>query len=244
VTFPAMNLKRRISGLAVLFAAFFAMLPLHAASITLESSAAVTYLSNGSSSTDFSAPFTAANFAAAMTGTAASVLTSTPFWFPASDIPGAVWIGTNTSAGTGTGNTALYAISFTLPAVSAASLTLDYGVDNDLGDLNAGLYLNGSALPGSTGIPCGVGVACSGAFTSVQTYSDSSIAPLLTTGTNTLFFDAVNLGAPGGLIFSATITYTPAGAAMPEPSNLILPAAALLMLFGLAMRRRSAAQAD
>ena len=239
--FSVTGLNCGITVRAAVFVAFCTTLSLPAATITFESGSAVTYLNSGSTSADFAAAFTAADFTAAMTGTAASVLSSTGFYFAASNIPGAVWIGTNTSAGAGTGDTALYAISFTLPSVSAASLSLAYGVDNALGDRNAGLYINDTALPSSTGIPCGIGLACSGAFTTVQTYTDSSIGPLLVSGTNTLFLDGVNLGGPGGLIFSATVTYTPAGASAPEPSTLVLPVAALLILLGLARRRRSAA---
>ncbi|HKE21623.1 MAG TPA: PEP-CTERM sorting domain-containing protein [Bryobacteraceae bacterium] len=224
---------------ALFLAALSATLPANAATIAIDSSSAVTYLSSGSTTTDFPSTFTTANFAAAMTGTAASVLNSTPFYFPASDIPGAVWIGTNVNAGTSTGDTALYAVSFVLPAVSSASLTIQYGVDNDLGDTRAGIYLNDAALPNSTGNPCGVGVACGSAFTTVQTYTDSSIGSLLVPGTNTLFFDAVNLGAEGGLIFSANITYT-AGASVPEPSSFILLGTALSAFVGLWMHKRSA----
>ena len=153
---------------------------------------------------------------------AASVLSSAPFYFPASDIPGAQWIGTNASAGTNVGNTALYAISFVLPsAVSAASLKLTYGVDNDLGDTNAGIYINGTALPNSTGIPCGVGAACFGSFTNPNTYNSANVASVLHSGTNWLYLDAVNLDGPGALIFSANITYGSL-TLTPEPSTLLL----------------------
>jgi hypothetical protein len=207
--------------------------------ITLESSSAVTFLDSGSSTTDFPSAFTPAQFAAAQTGPAAFDLTSTPFYIPASDIPGALWIGTNANAGTGTGDTALYALSFSLPsAVSAASLTLSYAVDNALGDANAGIYINGVALPGSTGIPCGVGVACDGSFDAVNTYADSSIGSLLVSGTNTIYFDAVNLGEEAGLLFSANITYTPSTTSpVPEPSSLLLVGAPLALI-GIGMGKR------
>jgi hypothetical protein len=211
-------------------------------SITLNSSAAVTYLDSGSTSTDFSTPFSAANFTAAQTGTAASLLTSTPSYaVTPADIPGAVWIGTNPNAGVTSGDTALYAISFTLPSVLSAAINISYAVDNALGDTNPGIYINGTALPSSTGIPCGAGVACTGAFNSVNAYADASIGPLLVTGTNWLYFDAVNLGGPAGLIFSADISTVTAGATIvtPEPSSLLLIGIGLSALVaGLRLRRR------
>jgi PEP-CTERM motif len=239
--FPA-NPFRLVATPVVALAVVLCGAPSNAsADIILESSTAVTFLDSGSTTTDFPAPFTAAQFTAARTGPAAFALSSTPFYIPASDIPGAVWIGTNANAGAsgGTGDTALYAISFTLPsAVSFASLTLTYAVDNDLGDTNAGIYINGTALPGSTGIPCGPGVACGGAFDSVNTYTDPSIASLLVSGTNTIYFDAVNLGEEAGLLFSADISFTPSGpTAVPEPSSLVLLGAPLALI-GIALRKR------
>ena len=133
--------------------------------------------------------------------------------------------------------TALYAISFMLPStVSSASLNLFYAVDNILGDSNAGIYINGTALPGSTGIPCGSGVPCGSAFTEQNTYTDSSIASLLVSGTNWLYLDAVNLGAEGGLIFSATIT-TGTSSVAPEPSGLVLLGSGLLLILVALMAR-------
>jgi hypothetical protein len=238
-TLSPVNLSRyEVTGPVVLAVLLFAMAPRASADIvTVNSGASVTYLDSGSTTTDFPSPFTPAQFAAAQTGPAASVLSSAPFYFPASDIPGAVWIGTNINAGTSTGDTALYAISFDLPStVSSASLGLDYGVDNALGDTNPGIYINGTALPGSTGIPCGIGVACGGAFTVVNTYTDPSIGSLLVSGRNTIYFDAVNLGEEAGLIFSADITYTPTSA-VPEPSSL-LPIGTGLALIGVGLRKR------
>lgn len=238
--FPLVNSSRRgVNGAVVLAVLLLALGPKASADVvTLDSGATVTFLDSGSTSTDFPSPITAAQFTAARTGPAAFVLSSTPFYFPASDIPGAVWIGTNASSGTGTGDTALYAISFELPStVSSASLSVDYGVDNALGDINPGIYINGTALPGSTGIPCGSGVACNGAFDTVNTYADPSITSLLVRGTNTLYFDAVNLGAQAGFIFSADITYTPATSVVPEPSTSV-PIGIGLAVIGIALRKR------
>jgi hypothetical protein len=111
---------------------------------------------------------------------------------------------------------------------------LDYAIDNALGDTNAGIYINEAALPNSTGIPCGNGVACFGAFDMVNTYSDASIGSLLVSGTNTIYFDAVNLGGPAGLLFSASITYTPS-TPVPERSSLLL---LVLALMGIGLCKR------
>jgi hypothetical protein len=209
----------------------------NANSVTIVSNGSVTFLDSGNCCTDFSSAFTTANFSAAQTGTAAFLI-SAPLYSPA--IAGTSWIGTNASAGVGSGDTALYAISFTLPsAVSSASFNLSYYVDNALGDTNAGVYINGTALPGSTGIPCGPGAACGMAFVNPtpNSFTDGSIGSLLHSGTNWLYVDGVNLGAEAGLDFSAIITYTPVGiSTTPEPSSVLLLATGLLAC-GLLTRR-------
>jgi hypothetical protein len=174
-------------------------------SATVNSGSAVTFLdSGGLTTTDFPSAFTPANFTSAQTGNAASVLTATPFYVTSlPDGPGAVWIGTNPAAGANTGDTALYAISFNLPStVSSASLNLYYAVDNILGESNPGIYINGTALPNSTALLCSL---CVTSFGQENHYTDASIGPLLVSGTNWLYFDAVNQGGPAGLIFSAVI---------------------------------------
>ena len=148
----------------------------------------------------------------------------------------------NTSPGGGDGSspdyTALYAISFIIPdAFVSGSLTLNYEVDNALGDLNSGVYLNGTALPGSRGIPCGIGVACSASFSALQTYTDSSVGVDLVQGTNWLYIDGVNLGAEGGLIFSADISTVNSTAPVPEPSSVILTSTMLLAVAFVARKR-------
>ena len=167
--------------------------------ITVNSSSSVTYLSNGTSTTtDFPAPFTAANFTSARTGVNAAVLSSIPYYTTAPSLTtaGAQWIGTSAGAGNGStpGYTALYAVSFTIPdPFTVAAFTLNYEVDNELGDLNPGIYLNGIALPLSTGI----GAA---EFSGLNTYSDSNVAGELVQGTNWLYIDAVNVGYEAGLV--------------------------------------------
>ena len=225
----------------VLGTLLFATLPRASAdTVTVNSSSAVTYLDSGLTSTDFPSAFTGANFTSAKTGTAASVLTSTPYYIGSLvDGPGAVWIGTNSNAGTGSGDTALYAVSFNLPsAVSSASLNLYYAVDNILGQSNPGIYINGTALPSSTGLLCSL---CTTSFTQENNYTDASIASLLVTGTNWLYFDAVNQGAPAGLIFSADITTVPS-TATPEPSSMLMLGLGLLGIGIMAFRRKQIVQ--
>lgn len=221
--FVAISLRNLVLLASFMLILLFGILPRAGAQTTqtilINSSSAVTYLDSGSSATDFP-PLTQANFNTAQKGPAASVLTSTPYYAPTlPNGPGAVWIGTNPTAGASVGDTALYAVSFTLPStVSSASLTLYYDVDNNLGYTNAGVYINGTALPGSTGLPPGcVDQVC--AFSQENTYTNASIGSLLVPGTNWIYFDAVNLGGPAGLIFSAVINYTVGnGCAIPTVS--------------------------
>jgi len=203
----------------------------YADSITVNSSAAVTFLNSGLTSTDFPSPFNAANFMAAQTGPSAALLSSTPFYVGSlSSAPAAQWIGVDATAGTTTADTALYAISFDIPdPFSSGSLNLFYAVDNELGGTNAGIYLNGKALPNSTGI---------GGFTSQNTYTSASIGADLVQGTNWLYFDAVNLGLEAGLIFSADVS-TVNSTAAPEPASVLLFAAALVAVGAVSRRRRN-----
>jgi hypothetical protein len=216
----------------------------YADTITVNSSSAVTFLPNGTSTTtDFPSAFTAANFNSSQSGTAAAVLTTTPFYTTAPSLTtdGAQWIGTSAGGGNGSSPdfTALYAISFGIPdAFVSGSLTLNYEVDNALGDTNAGIYINGTALPSSTGIPCGVGVQCSASFTALSTYTDTNVTADLVQGTNWLYLDGVNLGAEGGLIFSANIsTVNSRAAATPEPATLWFLSAGLAALVAASRRK-------
>jgi hypothetical protein len=206
-----------------------AAIPVCAGNVTVNSSAAVTFLANGTSTgTDFPSAFTAANFSAAQTGSNAAVLSTTPFYTTSAVLTaaGAQWIGTSAGGGNGASPdyTALYAISFTIPAAfTSASLTLNYEVDNQLGGTNPGLYLNGIALPSSTGIP---GFSTN-SFNALHTYTDVSVGADLVQGTNWLYIDGVNLGAEGGLIFSANVSTTTTS---PEPSAFWLLGTGLVLM--------------
>jgi hypothetical protein len=231
--------------LGVLAALLFAAIrQANADTVTLDSGTSVTFLNSGINDGDFSS-IGATQFTEAQTGPTAPIETSPGCYAPA--IAGTSWIGTSAGAGgcpEGSGNTALYAISFTLPSsVTSASLTLSYYVDNALGDVNAGVYINGTALPDSTGIPCGAGNACVDAFnpdgnSSVpNVFTDGSITSLLSPGTNWLYIDAVNLGAQSGLDFSATITYSTTTSEVPEPSSLLTLGTGLIGLIWIAQRK-------
>jgi len=225
------------TGLILGLAAALAIPAAYADIVTVNSSTSATFLSNGTSTTtDFPSPFTTANFNSAQTGPNAVVLTSIPYYTTAASLTtaGAQWIGTSAGAGAGSspGYTALYAISFNIPdAFVSGSLTLNYEVDNALGDTNPGVYLNGTALPGSTG-SC---PSCISNFNTLQTYTDNSVTADLVQGTNWLYIDAVNLGGPGGLIFSANISTV--NSSVPEPTSVILMSTMLLGVAFVARKR-------
>jgi hypothetical protein len=238
-------------GLATIFVS---ILPTASANtIVLNSGGSVTLLNSGISDGDFTSAFTSANFTAAQAGPDASVLTVTsgdsplPGYYVAPDttanLQSAVWIGTNSNAAnpSGVGDTALYAISFVLPSdFTSASLNLYYAVDNELGDKNAGIYINGTALPSSTAIAaaCTTPPTCPAAnYDQQNTYTDASITNLLHPGTNWLYIDDVNLGLQGGIIFSGDIAYT----AAPEPASGLLLGLGVLGLAFAAWRKRAGA---
>lgn len=159
----------------------------------------------GPTNGSFSSAFTAADFTAARTGAAASIIAARPSYLPglAGDTS-AKWITTSTGK-----NSALFAINFTLPAgVTAATLDLNYAVDNKLGSsVDQGVFLNGTQI---SGISTGSG------FGSEQSLTRNDIGSLLVAGTNTLYLSMTDNGGPTGLIFRATIT------PVPEPTGLLL----------------------
>jgi PEP-CTERM motif len=170
----------------------------------------------GPPSTPFASPFVGADFAAAQGGPSAFIINPNGAWIVGlPGDPAAKWIDT-APIGSGSANTALYAISFNL-AVPFSSATLDFhfAVDNQLGGgPNEGVFLNGTAISGdSTG----------GNFNSEFILPLTDVTSLLAVGANTLYVNATNLGGPAGLLFRATITTVEqSGSSTPEPSSLAL----------------------
>jgi hypothetical protein len=179
-------------------------------------------------------PLTPADFAAAASGPAAFIIAPHPAWIPSLPAnPSALWLGTNPNASAG-GNTALYAISFTLPFnVSSASLDFFFAVDDVLGTgANQGIYLNGIAA-GPSG----------GEFTAQYEISNPSVGGSLHAGTNTLYINATNGSGPAGLIFSATIVtqdIIPTGT--PEPSSFLLTLTSAGLWLGLRLKKSRSRQ--
>jgi hypothetical protein len=114
--------------LGIWAALLFAAIPqANASTITLVSGTSVTFLDSGINDGDF-ASIGATQFTGAQEEPTAPLETPTGCYAPA--IAGTSWIGTNAGAGScpeNAGDTALFAISFTLPgSVSSASLSLSY----------------------------------------------------------------------------------------------------------------------
>jgi hypothetical protein len=82
------------------------------------------------------------------------------------------------------------------------------------------------------------GDSTDGTFSSEFELSRSDFAPLLVTGTNTLYINATYQGGPAGLLFNATLTTT--SSAVPEPSGLVMLGSGALGLIVCCRRRGSA----
>jgi len=165
---------------------------------------AVTFLV-GPPTGDFGQAFTTSDFLNAQNGPAAFILSGPASgWITGlSADPSAKWIGANATAwgnAENPGTTALYAISFPISsAFTAATLALHYSVDDGLGTVNPGIYLNGTPICGNS-LPQG--------FTQ-QNAAICDITTSASLGSNWLYFDDVNaIVSPAGLLFSATITTT------------------------------------
>jgi hypothetical protein len=170
---------------------------------------------------DMSSPDT---FSAASNGPFAYVVTPNSAW---AQVDNAQWISSDPNGGNGGSFTALYALSVDLPAVTSASLDVQFSADQQLGSTaDDGIFINGTALPGSGG----------GNYSTVLTFDDPDVSSLLHPGENTLYLYNVNFGGPSGITFDATLDYTPA----PEPATGAL--CGLSALCGCRLLRRAAAR--
>jgi MYXO-CTERM domain-containing protein len=193
---------------------------------------AITFLA-GPANSGFASPFTATDFANASAGPAARIITPNGAWGALP--PPAQWIGTNATAGTVEGPSALYAINFAITdaVVTSATLNFDFLVDNILGSVSSfgsdeGLFINGVALAGSSG----------GGFAGTFNFTSGDISSLLTTGVNTLYINVTDVGGPAGLLFNATITTTGNNdAPVPAPGALGLLGLGLAALGAIRRRR-------
>jgi hypothetical protein len=184
----------------------------------------------GPANSGFAAPFTPTDFANASAGAAASIITPNGAW--GASLPPAQWIGTNPTAGTVEGASALYAIDFTITdtVINSATLSFDYSVDNVLGTglgsgSDEGLFINSIALAGSSG----------GDFGSVFNFTSRDISSLLVTGVNTLFINVTDTGGPSVLLFNATIT---TAGSVPEPAGLAVIGLGLAAMGAIRRRRQ------
>lgn len=179
-------------------------------------------------------PFTAGDFAAAASGAPAHVINpASPPWTPGISDPLARWINYDGSffdpsgapgPGLGLPGSVLYAVPFfiSLGTITNATLTLEFAVDDHLGDAafgggnSDGLYING--------LPTGF----SGGNYAAPTVHVQNITGLVTPGLNYMYLYQRDLGvAVSGIIFSATIDVVPAPGAL-----------AMLGLGGLVATRR------
>jgi hypothetical protein len=186
--------------------------------------------------------FVAADFAATVAGSPATVIAPVAPWMggltaPLSD-PLARWINFAPDPtqpfppGRGAPGSALYAVPFWIntATITNATLTVEGGVDDVLGDAYSndgpnfdGLYIND--------IPSGLSTLITGDFNfGFPTTHFQVITTKVQPGQNYLFFYQRDLGAGvSGLIFSATIEV------VPEPGSIGLAATGALFAFG---RRR------
>jgi hypothetical protein len=170
-----------------------------------------TYLSNPAcAQAVLPGAFTAADFTAAQTGPAASVITPISAWGQALNCDAdARWINSAIEPGSclGAAESALYACPFVVaePCNPTATIEVCWMADDNIGDINfgganpVGVYVNGTPLNSSF----------EGGSYSTETTASQSGVPV-NTGLNWLYVYQRDAGcAVSGLIFSATITIHP-----------------------------------
>ncbi|MEE2711259.1 MAG: hypothetical protein VX913_00660 [Planctomycetota bacterium] len=149
----------------------------------------------------FAAPFTVADYAAAVVGAPAEIIPNGSFGWgsPLSNNPLAMWISTTQS---GVQPSGLYAVPFTVNSsvIGLATLSVNLLVDDFLGDAtNVGVAVNGIPLPGTN-------TSTPGSWVNETALTNLDISSLVTTGQNYLYLYGNNTGGPGGVNFSADIT--------------------------------------
>lgn len=192
----------------------------------------VTFLPNNPVAAPISmTPFTPLDFAGAAAGPAAVVINPVGVWTPGISDTQARWINFgifppnpdgSPGLGWGTSGSSLYAVPFTVTTAAAtvAALSLEFAVDDGLGD---GVWAFGGNFDGiySNGAPMGY----FGGNFATPTIVNMNIP--VSTGLNYLYLYQRDQGAGvSGIIFSATMV-------VPTPG-----AAATLLLGGVAVARR------
>lgn len=153
--------------------------------------------------TEYNTPLTAGDFAAAQAAAPPMILTTlNGAWgvtLPADAL--AQWVSDSIWGWSG-GSTCLYAIDFTVSAATVVTASLDFHFlcDNWLGEVylpvNEGLYLNGISIAGTSG----------GNYATQTSFTGVDVSALVNPGLNTLYILSTDVGGPGGLNFSATLT--------------------------------------
>jgi hypothetical protein len=146
-----------------------------------------------------------------------------PPWQPNS--VSSAWISAEADGSVGTPSSYVYRMTFAAGLPGTTSLSFMCAVDNFFG----GYYLNG-ALVSATGC----GQQASYAFLGVQTITSGFVA-----GENVLEFRSTGDGTTDGLIVQVT-GYGTQFSNVPEPGTVALTASGLILLAGLARRRRRA----
>lgn len=183
--------------------------------ITIRSDSSNTFLA-GPAGSPFANAFTAADFAAASSGSNAYEISNHNAWVPHLSVdPTGKYIGVaNVNPNHFGPNfqliTALYAVDFEITSDSIDSATLDihFLVDNNLGWVasqgfggatNEGVFINGQPVTGTT-LPSSV---CG--FCSEHSFTGLDISGLVNPGTNTLYVYASDFGQPSGVQYLVNI---------------------------------------